>query len=90
MQGVRRAAGKQAEVLNSLVLPAVQEAREMAVCESPPSERGEIKKKEQEEERGWRHVPLKETVGHTKLEVIVGAIAGVTLAVVLNQGHFFT
>jgi hypothetical protein len=40
----------------------------------------------------WRHVPLKEAVGHSKVEVAVGGVAGVVLAFLFHAtvfgGHF--
>jgi hypothetical protein len=42
--------------------------------------------------KAWRHVPLKEAVGHSKVEVAVGGVAGVVLAFLFHAtvfgGHF--
>lgn len=54
--GVRRAAGKQAKVLNSIVQDM------MAMGKSPTSEK------------------LKELLGHTPFEVVIGALLGVLIA----------
>ena len=34
---------------------------------------------------GWQHVPLKESVGHTKLEVIVGGLWGILCTLALSH-----
>ncbi|GAQ92295.1 hypothetical protein KFL_009700020 [Klebsormidium nitens] len=38
--------------------------------------------------KAWRHVPLKEAVGHSKLEVAVGGVAGVVLAFAFHATVF--
>lgn len=80
-QGVRNAAGKQAEVLNSIVIPTLQD--------SNPNT-NETSTGEKVTERGWRYIPLKESVGHTKLEVTVGSISGIILAILFHQLQLFT
>eukprot|EP00249_Psilotum_nudum_P001310 c13735_g1_i1 orf=229-1311(+) len=33
----------------------------------------------------WRHIPLKESVGHTKVEVVVGGVLGIFVALALSN-----
>lgn len=53
----------------------------------PAAQRGEVFMQEIQNLNGWRLVPLKETIGHTKLEVFVGGIFGVAITLAL---HFTT
>lgn len=61
-----------------------------AAAKNEPSMReGEVVEQELGEREGWRHIPLKESVGHTKPEVLVGAIAGIILSLVLHEFGFY-
>ncbi|KAI5053999.1 hypothetical protein GOP47_0031110 [Adiantum capillus-veneris] len=54
----------------------------------PSVEAGDVNVQEIGDLDGWRHIPLKESVGHTKLEVFVGALWGIILYPGIIQ--FFT
>ncbi|KAL3683202.1 hypothetical protein R1sor_001224 [Riccia sorocarpa] len=51
----------------------------------PSVKEGQVTLQELGDESGWRHIPLKESVGHTKLEVLVGAIWGIVTALALHS-----
>ncbi|KAG6544458.1 hypothetical protein Mapa_014096 [Marchantia paleacea] len=60
------------------------------VAESLPSVKdGQVTLQEIGNLSGWRHIPLKESVGHTKLEVLIGAIWGMAVTVALHSGFQF-
>eukprot|EP00850_Spirogloea_muscicola_P006353 SM000030S11362 [mRNA] locus=s30:290448:295148:+ [translate_table: standard] len=79
--------------MSSLPRWLVEEVRGKAFFKSaeekPAMKQGLVEKQELSELEGWRHIPLKESVGHTKLEVLVGGCAGIALAMVLPQHEFF-
>ncbi|MCO5568194.1 hypothetical protein L7F22_021890 [Adiantum nelumboides] len=52
----------------------------------PSVEAGDVNLQEIGDLDGWRHIPLKESVGHTKLEVLVGALWGIICTLLLS--HF--
>ncbi|MCO5558590.1 hypothetical protein L7F22_012175 [Adiantum nelumboides] len=52
----------------------------------PSVEAGDVNLQEIGDLDGWRHIPLKESVGHTKLEVLVGALWGIICTLALS--HF--
>lgn len=60
-----------------------------AAASEPSMVGGEVEVQELHKLEGWRHIPLKESVGHTKLEVLVGAAAGVLLATWIEQVGLF-
>ncbi|CAM6105568.1 unnamed protein product [Calypogeia fissa] len=51
----------------------------------PSIQEGEVVPQEIGDSDGWRHIPLKESVGHTKLEVLVGGIFGIGVALALHS-----
>lgn len=51
----------------------------------PSIQEGEVTLQEIGDRDGWRHIPLKESVGHTKLEVLVGGIWGIVVALALHS-----
>ncbi|KAL2612124.1 hypothetical protein R1flu_023816 [Riccia fluitans] len=55
----------------------------------PSVKEGQVTLQEFGDESGWRHIPLKETVGHTKLEVLVGAVWGIAIALALHSSIKF-
>lgn len=66
------------------VVTGAQLSREGA--ESLPSvQEGEVILQEIGDSDGWRHIPLKESVGHTKLEVLVGGIWGIVFTFALHS-----
>eukprot|EP00250_Pteridium_aquilinum_P011786 c20302_g3_i1 orf=199-1104(-) len=126
-QGVRRTVGKQAEVINTMVVGSGskplttvykgsfatnRQASAMATdaheqnCSDdklfrggsynrsqnfietakklPAVEAGEVNLQEIGDMDGWRHLPLKESVGHTKLEVAVGGLWGILTTLALS------
>jgi acid phosphatase family membrane protein YuiD len=112
-QGVRRAVGNQAKVLNTMILQSMPEsfsadasdadlltyAEGQAVASEGESLEGvmeERKKRDASMNRaakkcitsdvfGIVDVPLKESVGHTKLEVLVGGTWGVLCTLALSH-----
>lgn len=50
----------------------------------PSVEAGQVNLQEIGDLDGWRHIPLKESVGHTKLEVLVGGLWGVFSTLALS------
>ncbi|CAI5535074.1 unnamed protein product [Closterium sp. Naga37s-1] len=70
-------------------LPAAQRWRRSrsfwaAVFREPAVVEGEVEVQEIGQLEGWRNVPLKESVGHTKAEVVGGAVAGVLLSLLIE------
>ncbi|CAI7807443.1 unnamed protein product [Closterium sp. NIES-53] len=55
-----------------------------AVFREPAVVEGEVEVQEIGQLEGWRNVPLKESVGHTKAEVVGGAVAGVLLSLLIE------
>eukprot|EP00897_Mesotaenium_endlicherianum_P001646 jgi/Mesen1/1509/ME000132S00461 len=55
----------------------------------PSMQEGEVEAQELGSFEGWRHIPLKESVGHTKTEVLVGALTGVAFALALDKLGIF-
>ncbi|KAI5080825.1 hypothetical protein GOP47_0004008 [Adiantum capillus-veneris] len=51
----------------------------------PSVEAGDVNVQEIGDLDGWRHIPLKESVGHTKLEVFVGALWGIICTLALSN-----
>eukprot|EP01018_Ginkgo_biloba_P024565 Gb_08455 [translate_table: standard] len=51
---------------------------------SPSMKYGKLDVQQLERVRAWRHIPLKESVGHTKVEVLVGALVGLIITLVLH------
>lgn len=51
----------------------------------PSVEAGDVNLQEIGDLDGWRHIPLKESVGHTKLEVIVGGLWGIISTLALSH-----
>ncbi|KAL3689860.1 hypothetical protein R1sor_016169 [Riccia sorocarpa] len=51
----------------------------------PSVKEGQVTLQELGDESGSRHIPLRESVGHTKLEVLVGAIWGIVTALALHS-----
>lgn len=51
----------------------------------PSVEAGDVNLQEIGELDGWQHIPLKESVGHTKLEVIVGGLWGIISTLALSH-----
>ncbi|KFK38616.1 hypothetical protein AALP_AA3G137400 [Arabis alpina] len=73
-QGVRREVGKHAKVLNKLTSKARISEEEMSLTKG-----NKVKKSLQSEEISEEKVtppPLKESIGHTEVEVIAGALFG--------------
>ena len=60
-----------------------------AAAREPSMQQGEVEQQELNRLEGWRHIPLKESVGHTKTEVLVGAIAGVVFGLALHSLGIF-
>jgi hypothetical protein len=50
----------------------------------PSVKEGEVIPQEFGGTDGWRHLPLKESVGHTKKEVLVGALSGILIALLVH------
>ncbi|KAH7442580.1 hypothetical protein KP509_03G095300 [Ceratopteris richardii] len=50
----------------------------------PSVEAGDVDIAELSDSDGWRHIPLKESVGHTKAEVVVGGLWGIFCTIVLS------
>ena len=76
--GVRRAAGEQAKVLNKMVID-FKEIFQMLKEEFDALARGE----DAPEERGGPNKRLKESLGHTPLEVLCGAALGILIAALI-------
>ncbi|GBG63232.1 hypothetical protein CBR_g37318 [Chara braunii] len=55
----------------------------------PSVQEGDVLLQEIQSIEGWRHIPLKESVGHTKLEVFVGGISGIVLTLGMGTVGFF-
>ncbi|GJP81842.1 hypothetical protein CLOP_g11960 [Closterium sp. NIES-67] len=59
-----------------------------AVGKEPAVLQGEVEVQEIGPLEGWQHVPLKESVGHTKAEVVGGALAGIVLSLLVHEALF--
>ncbi|OAE33426.1 hypothetical protein AXG93_2852s1450 [Marchantia polymorpha subsp. ruderalis] len=75
-------------VMNGSALGRTQGFFEAA--ESLPSVKdGQVTLQELGNLSGWRHIPLKESVGHTKFEVLIGAIWGIAVTLALHSSFQF-
>ncbi|KAL3681150.1 hypothetical protein R1sor_024106 [Riccia sorocarpa] len=72
--------------INSMALLRQGHKKFYRAAEKLPSvKEGQVTLQELGDESGSRHIPLRESVGHTKLEVLVGAIWGIVTALALHS-----
>jgi len=56
----------------------------------PTMKLGEVDIQELGNQDGWRLLPLKESIGHTKLEVLVGGVWGVLITCIFHSLYYST
>lgn len=59
-----------------------------AAKSEPSVQAGDVVEQEIGELEGWRHIPLKESVGHTKRQVVAGAFTGWILGLLVHHVLF--